>query len=66
VCRHRLIDIENPGARTARDEQGQTRLGEVDRFVGVHEFDSVWRAPAVREQGPRLGKGLGAVSERAG
>ena len=61
--RPELIGIESPGARTARDELGQTRLGEVDGVVAVNEHGSVRRASAIRDQGPCHGKGLGIVLE---
>jgi len=39
--------IEGPRPRTARDELGQTRLGEIDGVVVVNELGGVRRASAM-------------------
>ena len=64
--RRKLNGIESPRPRTARDELGRTRLGEVDGVVVVNKFGGVSRASAVWDQGPRGGKSLGTVLELVG
>ena len=44
--RRRLIEIQSPNPRTARDELGQTRLGEVDGVIAANELGGVRRASA--------------------
>ena len=61
-----LVCIKSSKPETARDELRRTWLGEIHCIVLSRELDGVWRASAIREQCPGLGKVLGCIRVKTG